>query len=64
MKTRRVAAVVLAGVVSLHIAPFAAAMPRDDRGDVGSKIVHILKVLQKRLFGLVPYNDAPVPPRP
>ena len=61
--TRGVAALILAAVLSLQVAPVSAAAPRDPSGDLTSKIVRLLKVLQ-RFVGVVSYDDAPQPPRP
>ena len=58
--SRRVSAAVLAAVLVLPIAPTVAAGPRD--GDVGDRIVRIIKKLQKA-FGITTQAD-PTPPRP
>ncbi|HEX2122666.1 MAG TPA: hypothetical protein VHL59_13585 [Thermoanaerobaculia bacterium] len=60
--SRKVAAVVLAIVLSLAYVPATVAAPRD-REDIGSKITRIIKKLQ-RLVGITTTEDAPVPPRP
>lgn len=60
--SRRVAAVVLAMVLSLAYVP-ATAAATCDRDDIGSKITRIIKKLQ-RLVGITTTEDAPVPPRP
>jgi hypothetical protein len=59
---RKVAAVLLATVLSLAYVPVAIAAP-PDRDDIGSRITRIIKKLQ-RLVGITTTDDAPVPPRP
>lgn len=60
---RRVAAAVLVAVLYLHIAPVAAAAPRNSDRDVPSSIVRVIQKLQK-LFGISSNHDLPQPPRP
>jgi hypothetical protein len=56
---RRVAIVVFVAILSFQ----TAAAPRDERDDVGAKIVRVLKVVQ-RFFHLAPDDDSLQPPRP
>jgi len=60
--TRRVA-VILVVVVFLQMVPPALAAPRDERSDFGTKVVRVIKAIQ-RFLNLVPDDDAPQPPRP
>jgi hypothetical protein len=59
---RGLAAVVLAAVLSLSMAPLSVAAPRDP-GDDPPAIVKIIKKFRK-LFGLVANDEQPIPPRP
>ena len=61
-QSRSVAAVVLAAVLSIQIAPIAAATPRD-RDDLSTKIIRIIKKLQ-RFVGVGTLDETLNPPRP
>lgn len=61
--SRGVAAVVLSVVLSLHIAPTAAAFSRDGHDEIPQKIVRVLKKLQ-RFIGIGTHDDSVTPPKP
>lgn len=63
LHSRSAAAVVVAVALSLQVAPVAAAVPRDTRDDFPTRIVRIIKSLQ-RFIGVTPNEDIPIPPRP
>lgn len=60
--SRSVAAVALAIVLSLQLAPVAVASPRD-RDDFTAKIVRFLHKVQ-RFVGLTPFDEGIIPPLP
>ena len=59
---RSVAAVVLAAVLSIQVAPIAVAAPRD-RDDFSAKIIRIIQKLQ-RFVGISTLDETLNPPRP
>ena len=62
-RSRSVATVVLAAVLTVQIAPTAIGSPRDDRDGIVAKIGKVVKTVQ-RFFGLTPLDTEPTPPRP
>ena len=60
---RTLAAVAVAAVLTFPLAPIAAASPCDGNDDLTSRIVHVVKKLQK-LFGITSQTNEPIPPRP
>lgn len=64
LHSRRIAAVVLAAVLSLSLAPLSLAAPRDDRPtDFRGKFIRVVKKLQ-HLFGASALDHQTYPPRP
>ena len=60
--SRRVAAFVLAAVLSIQFAPMAFAKPVG-RDDFPTKIERIIQKI-KRIISLIPNDDSPIPPTP
>lgn len=62
--TGSIAACVLVALFTLTVGPAMAAAPRSDRGrEVPAPIVRLIKQF-KKVFGIGPQDNLPIPPRP
>ena len=64
--TVRLRSITAAGAlcVFLSITTPAFGKLRDDPGDIGDRIVRVIKKLQKRFADIISFDDGAIPPKP